>query len=128
MAARSAKKSQPKPAVKTRLKMGDTVMVMSGGNKKTRPIKGQTGKLLRFVDNGARAIVEGLNLMTRHQKAKGPSKPAGKIVKEAPMQVSRLMYYAEKIKRPVRLTVSFLADGTKVRGYKDPKTKSFVQL
>jgi large subunit ribosomal protein L24 len=126
--AKANKKAASPVAVKTRLKKGDTVMVMSGGNKKTRPIKGQTGKILRFVDNGQRAIVEGLNTMTRHQRAKGPSKPAGKIVKEAPMQISRLMYYVEKIKRPVRLTVSFLADGTKVRGYKDPETKKFVQL
>ena len=112
----------------TRLKQGDTVMVMAGGNKKTRPIKGQTGKITRFVDNGERAIVEGLNLVTRHQKAKGPGKPSGKVSKESPINVSRLMYYAEKIKRPVRLSVSFLADGKKVRGYKDPESGKFVQI
>jgi hypothetical protein len=38
------------------------------------------------------------------------------------------MYYVEKLKKPVRLVKSVLADGKKVRGYKDPSSKKFVQL
>ncbi len=133
MAANRAGKGNSKKAKatlfgETKLRRGDTVMVISGGNKKVRPIKGQTGKITRLIDDGQRAIVEGLNRMTRHQKAKGPDKPAGKVSIEAPINIARLMYYAEKIKRPVRLSVSFLTDGTKVRGYKDPKSKEFVQI
>jgi large subunit ribosomal protein L24 len=113
----------------TLLKKGDRVMVISGGNKDKRPIKGQTGKIIGFVGKSReRALVEGLNLVTRHTKAKGPGQQAGKIVKEAPIHVARLMYYVEKISKPVRLCTSVLGDGTKVRGYRQKEDKAFVQL
>lgn len=118
-----------KNVVKTNLRRGDMVMVVSGGNKKTRPLKGQVGKIIRFVGKDrSKAVVEGLNMITRHQRAKGPGQPAARVSKEAPMAVSRLMYYVEKIKKPVRLCHNVLADGKKVRGYKDPETGSFVQI
>lgn len=111
------------------LKKGDTVMVIAGGNKKKRANKGQIGKIVRFVgENRDRVIVEGLNLITRHQRAQGANKPGGKIQREGSIHVSNVMFYAEKLKRPVRLSHQILADGKKVRGYKDPKTKEFVQV
>ena len=113
----------------TSLRKGDMVMVIAGGNKTNRQIKGKVGKILRFIGNDrSRAIVEGLNLVTRHQRAKGPGQQAAKVQKEAPIHVSRLMYYVEKLSRPVRLGHTVLSDGTKVRGYRDPKSKEFVQL
>lgn len=113
----------------TLLKKGDKVMVIAGGNKKTRAIKGQTGKILNFVGTDRqKALVEGLNLITRHQRAKTVGEKSGKVVKEAPIHVSRLMYFADKINKPVRLCTSKLADGTKVRGYKDAQSKNFVQI
>ena len=111
------------------LKKGDTVMVIAGGNKKKRPLKGQVSKIVRFVgDNKDRVILEGLNLMTRHQRAAGPQKAAGKIQKEGSMHVSNVMYYVEKLKRPVRLKHQVRSDGKKVRGYSDPTTKQFVEI
>jgi len=111
------------------LKKGDTVMVIAGGNKKKRANKGQIGKIVRFTgENRDRVIVEGLNMITRHQRAQGANKPGGKIQREGSIHVSNVMFYAEKIKRPVRLSQQILADGKKVRGYKDPKTKEFVQV
>lgn len=116
-------------ASKSLLRKGDKVMVIAGGNKKTRPIKGQVGKILRFVGKGReRAIVEGLNLVTRHTKAKGPGQKSGKISKEAPIHVSRLMYFADKANKPVKLCTNLLNDGSKVRGYKQKEDKAFVQL
>ena len=113
----------------TRLRRGDTVMVIAGGNKKKRPLKGKIGKILRFMGCSREyAVVEGLNMVTRHHRARGPQKPAARIQKEAPIHVSRLMFYAEKLKRPVRLGCGRLADGTRIRGYHDPKTKEFVQI
>jgi len=115
--------------LKTRLKVGDVVVVRSGGNAKTNPLKGKTGKIVRFV--GAerdRAVVEGLNFVTKHQKQKTMDGPSGKIRIEAPIHLSRLSYYVEKLKKPVKLSVSTLKDGKRVRGYVDPESKSFVQL
>jgi large subunit ribosomal protein L24 len=126
MKSKAKKEIQAKP---TLLKKGDTVMVIAGGNKKTNAIKGQTGKIVSFVGSDRqRAIVEGLNLVVRHTKAKTVGEKSGKIKKEAPINVSRLMYFADKINKPVRLCTSVLADGKKVRGYKDKESKSFVQI
>ena len=123
------KNAQKKVVGQTLLKKGDKVMIISGGNKDKRPIKGQTGKILRFVGKSReRAIVEGLNMVTRHTKAKGPGQTAGKVMKEAPIHISRLMYFAEKANKPVRLCSSTLSDGTKVRGYRQKEDKAFVQL
>ncbi len=123
----SNKKTNEKVA--TALKAGDTVMVIAGGNKSKRPNKGQTGKIKSFVGRSQdRVIVEGLNMITRHKRATAPGQPAGKIQQEGSIHISNVMYYAEKIKKPVRLKFSFLQDGRKVRGYTDPQSKEFVQV
>lgn len=113
----------------TSLKKGDPVMVIAGGNKETRPNKGKVGKILRFVGKErTRVIVEGINLITRHERAKGPNSPAGKVQREGSIHISNVMYYVEKIKRPVRIKHKVLADGKKVRGYISPESKEFVQI
>lgn len=109
------------------LKKGDTVMVISGGNGQSRANKGKTGKILRFVGDD-RVVVEGLNFVTRHRRAAGPNKPGGKVPHEAPIHVSNVMFYAEKLKKPVRIKHQTLSDGRKVRGFLDPKSKEFVQI
>lgn len=111
----------------SQLRKGDTVMIITGGSGKSRELKGKTGKILRFVGKD-RVIIEGFNYVSKHQRQAGPNKPAGKIAKEAPIHVSNVMYYVEKLKKPVRIKNQVLADGTKVRGYSDPKKKEFVQL
>ena len=102
-------------------------MVIAGGNKKKRPNKGKVGKILRFVGDD-RVVIEGLNLMTRHQRQTAPGKPHGKIQIEGSIHISNVMYYVEKLKRPVRIKRSTLESGKRVRGYMDPKSKSFVQI
>ena len=109
------------------LKKGDLVMVIAGGHKTKRPNKGKVGKILRFV-GAERVIVEGINIVTRHQRQGAPNQPSGKIQKEAAIHVSNVMYYAEKIKRPVRIMHKVLADGKKVRGFKNPETKKFEEI
>lgn len=111
------------------LRKGDTVKVIAGGAGEKRVLKGQIGEIIQFVGaNRDRVLIRALNLVTRHQRSSGPNKAAGKVTKEAPIHVSNVMYYVEKLKRPVRLCSSVLADGKRVRGYKDPKSKEFVQI
>ncbi len=115
--------------VATALKKGDTVMVIAGGNKQKRALKGQVAKIKAIVgDKSDRVILEGLNLYTRHKKATAPGEEGGKIQVEKSIHISNVMYYVEALKRPVRLCKSTLADGKRVRGYKDPSSKKFVQL
>jgi len=113
-------------ASKAQIRKGDTVIVIAGGNKKTRPNKGKVGRILEFEND--RVVVEGVNLITVRKRAKGPDRPGGTISKEGSIHVSNVMFYAEKIKRPVRIKHQVLADGTKVRGYIDPQTKKFEQI
>lgn len=125
----ATKKTVKKEKVATALKKGDPVMVIAGGNKNKRPIKGQVAKIKAVVgDKGDRVILDGLNLFVRHTKATAPGQEGGKIQVEKSVHISNVMYYVEKLKKPVRLVKSVLADGKKVRGYKDPSSKKFVQL
>jgi len=110
-----------------KIKKGDSVMVIAGGNDTKRPLKGKVGRVLQLVGDD-RVVVEGLNIVTRHKRATAPGQESGKISREASIHLSNAMYYAEKIAKPVRIKYSKLADGRKVRGYTDPETKEFVQI
>lgn len=125
----SSGKKESALSKRVRLKKGDKVMVIAGGNKTTRPNKGQVGKILRFVGkDGDRVVVEGVNLFTKHQRQSSVNTSSGIIKREGGIHISNVMYYSEKAKRPVRLTARFLDDGEKVRGYIDPESKEFVQI
>src|SRR5690606_878568 len=115
--------------IATKLKVGDTVMVISGGNKnKGKLLKSQTGKILRFLPKRDRAVVEGLNIIKRHKRAISMNEQSGIIEKPGAIHISNLMYYGEEFKRPVRLTVRELENGKKVRGFINPETKKFEQV
>lgn len=71
--------------VKLHLKKGDTVKVISGDDK------GKTGKVLQVMVADNRALVEGLNIVTKHRKPTAQN-TSGKIEKvEAPIHISNLM-------------------------------------
>ncbi len=111
------------------LKKGDKVIVTTGGSGTKRENKGKTGTISRFVTGcRGRVIIEGLSFVARHYKARGLNRPAGKVTMESPISISNVLYYVEKLGKGVRLCSTILADGTKVRGYRDPKTKQFVQI
>lgn len=118
-----------KTRLKTRLKVGDQVMVITGGNpKRQRILKGQVGKILRFIPQRGRVVVEGLNMMTRHVRAKSSQEASGKITREGSLPIAAVMYYASGIQKPVRLRMKTLEDGRKVRGYMNPDKKKFEQI
>ncbi len=113
----------------TSLKVGDTVMVLTGGNaKKQRVLKGQIGKISKFLPKRNRVIVEGVNIMKRHQRAKSMNEPAGIRQIEGSIAISNVMYYVEALKRPVRLKSTTLDSGKRVRAYIDPKSKKLVPI
>ena len=113
----------------TKLKVGDPVIVISGGNKrKGRILKGETGKILRVLPKKDRVVVEGVNQIKRHKRATSATDSSGIIEKEGSVHVSNVMYYREEIKRPVRIITKRLDDGKKVRGFRHPETKKFEQI
>ena len=69
---------------KLHIKKGDTVMVLAGNSK------GQTGTVLRVLVKEQKAIVEGLNMVSKSQKPSAKNPQGGIVKQEAPIQVSKL--------------------------------------
>ena len=91
------------------VKSGDTVVVIAGKDK------GKTGKVLKVFPKESRVIVEGVNMLTKHKKAQGPTQPGGIIKFEGPINSSKVMLFCEKEKTGVRTGHKFLENGSKVR-------------
>ena len=71
--------------MKLHIKKGDTVYVLSGNNK------GKTAKALTVFPKDYKAIVEGLNLSTKHIKPSADNPKGGIEKQEAPIHISNLM-------------------------------------
>ena len=69
-----------------KLKRNDNVRVIAGKDK------GSTGRVLHVDHVKNLAIVEGVNMITKHQKPNRTNQRGGVINKEAPIHVSNLMY------------------------------------
>jgi large subunit ribosomal protein L24 len=95
--------------VKSRIRKNDTVMVIKGRER------GKTGKVLRVVPADNRVIIERLNLVRRHSKARGPSSAGGIVEKEAALQLANVMIMCERCNAPVRIAVKIGADSSKTR-------------
>ena len=80
-----------------RIKKGDTVMVITGESK------GQKGRVLRVDKSKEKAIVEGLNLVSKHTKPNAKSPQGGIIRKEAPIHISNLMLIDPTSGKPTRI-------------------------
>lgn len=90
-----------------KLKKGDKVVVMSGKDK------GKRGEITSVLPAEGRAVVQGVNLVKRHQRPTQAS--AGGIeTKEAPIQLSNLMIEDPKDGAPTRVGFK-VVDGKKVR-------------
>ena len=126
--SKKQRKPKIKAVIKTKLKAGDTVMVVAGGNKKGEALKGQTGKILKVSKDSPRATVQGLNMIKKHKKALRSDDSSGIITKEGGIHLSNLMFYSEQISKPVRLKYKKLEDGKKVRGFINPESKEFQQI
>jgi large subunit ribosomal protein L24 len=101
----SSKNTQKRFAPKLRLKTGDTVVVIAGRDK------GQTGRILRMFPDTNKALVEGVQLVTKHVKPQ-PNNAGEIIEKEAAIQLSNLMYSEKGV--PTRVGRK-LVDGKLVR-------------
>ena len=85
-----AVRPKPKVKTKTKIKTGDRVVVISGKEKS------REGNVLVVDRKNNRVIVEGVNMVTKHQKARGQQQPAGIVKKEAPVHISNLMVVDSK--------------------------------
>jgi large subunit ribosomal protein L24 len=82
---------------KLHIKKGDMVFVNAG------EYKGQQGKVLEVIVEDSRAIVEGVNLVSKHTKPNAKHPQGGIIKKEAPIHISNLMLVDPASGKPTRI-------------------------
>ena len=87
------------------IKKGDTVYVNAGNDK------GKTGKVLEVIPAKDRAIVEGVNMVSKHTKPNTKQPQGGIIKQEAAIHVSNLQLIDPQSGKPTR--VGFKFDGDK---------------
>lgn len=103
--------------IKLKIKSGDTVVVIAGEHK------GGTGVVLKVDREENRAIVEGVNLVSKHTKPSARNPQGGIVKKEAPIHISNLSLIDPKTKKATRVGYED-RNGKKVRVSK----KSNVEL
>ena len=91
-----------------KIKKGDTVVVLTGRDK------GKKGEVLEVRPSEGRAVVQGVNMVQRHQR-QTPSQEGGIISKAAPIHLSNLAIADPKDGSPTRVGFRFTDDGRKVR-------------
>jgi len=92
-----------------KIRKNDTVLVIAGKDK------GKKGKVRFAYPKDEKLIVEGINFIKRHTRARGTVRQAGIIELEAPIHVSDVMLLCSRCDRPARLGFRSLEDGRKVR-------------
>ena len=91
-----------------KFKKGDKVVVTTGRDK------GQSGAILKMLRDEDRAIVQGVNMVKRHQK-QTQTDEGGIVSKEASIHLSNLMHVDPTDGKPTRVGFKILNDGRKVR-------------
>ena len=90
---------------KLHIKKGDTVYVNAGNDK------GKTGKVLSVDPQADRAVVEGVNMVSKHTKPNSKQPQGGIVKQEAPIHISNLNLLDPKTNTPSR--VGYRMDGGK---------------
>ncbi|HLN96554.1 MULTISPECIES: 50S ribosomal protein L24 [unclassified Flavobacterium] len=90
---------------KLKIKSGDIVKVIAGDHK------GTEGKVTRVYREKNKAIVEGVNMVSKHTKPSAKNPQGGIVKKEAPIHISNLALIDPKTKTPTR--VGFKVEGDK---------------
>lgn len=92
-----------------KIKKGDKVIVIAGEDK------GTVGEVIRVIPKLDRVLVQGVNMVTKHQKPNMRNNTGGIIHQESPIHISNVMYYDGTKKTASRIKYDVLKDGKKVR-------------
>ena len=90
------------------IKKGDTVYVNAGNDK------GKTGKVLTVIPAKNRAIVEGINVVSKHTKPNSKQPQGGIVKQEASIHISNLQLIDPTTQKPTRIGHKEV-DGKKIR-------------
>ena len=88
---------------------GDQVKVISGKDKSV------TGKVLSVNHQAQTLVVEGVNLVYKHVKPSQKNPQGGRLHKESPIRVAKVMALCPQTSKPTRIGYRFLDDGSKER-------------
>ena len=94
---------------KLHIKKDDTVIVLTGEDK------GKTGKVLKVLVEKNRAIVEGVNIVSKSAKPSAKNPQGGLVKMEAPIHISNLSLIDPKSGKATRVAIKKTDDGKKVR-------------
>ena len=94
---------------KLHIKKNDTVVVLAGEDK------GKTGKVLKVLVEKNRALVEGVNMVSKSTKPSAQNPQGGIVKQEAPTHISNLSLVDPKSGKATRVGIKVTEDGKKVR-------------
>ena len=94
---------------KLHIKKNDTVVVHAGEDK------GKTGKVLKVLVEKNRALVEGVNMVSKSTKPSAQNPQGGIVKQEAPIHISNLSLVDPKSGKATRVGIKVTEDGKKVR-------------
>ena len=92
-----------------KIRKGDTVQVIAGDDR------GRVGKVLSVDELKQRVVVEKVNFVKRHTKARKQGMKSGIVEKEAPIHLSNVLLYDERLQRGTRVGIRALPDGKRER-------------
>jgi len=92
-----------------KIKRGDKVVVLAGKDR------GKQGTVRRIVVKHDRVVVEGVNIVKRHQRARSAQQQSQIVEREAPIHISNVMLIDPNTSQPTRVTFRRRDDGTLVR-------------
>ena len=90
--------------IKLKIKSGDVVRVIAGDHK------GAEGKVLRVYREKNKAIVEGVNMVSKHTKPSAKNPQGGIVKKEAPLHISNLSLIDPKSKKATKVGIKVEGD------------------
>jgi len=90
--------------IKLKIKTGDIVRVIAGDHK------GEEGKVVKVDREKNKAIVEGVNMVSKHTKPSAKSPQGGIVKKEAPIQISNISLIDPKTKEATRVGIRIEGD------------------
>ena len=94
---------------KLHIKKNNTVVVLAGEDK------GKTGKVLKVLVEKNRALVEGVNMVSKSTKPSAKNPQGGIVKQEAPIHISNLSLVDPKSGKATRVGIKVTEDGKKVR-------------
>ena len=103
------------------IKTGDLVQVTAGRDR------GKQGLVTKTNRRANRVVVEGVNMIKRHQKPNATDPDGGIIEKEAAIHASNIMIFSEKLGRGVRVSYRFVGAGGEFHTSRKAAVDSFSE-